>query len=80
MVLQFAVITFIVLPWLPDEGYGPYGALNPHHIWLMVVLVAGLGVAGYFALRLCGARRGLLMVGLFGGMVSSTLAVAMNNT
>ena len=72
MVLQFAVITFIVLPWLPDEGYGPYSALNPHNIWLMVVLVAGLGVAGYFALRLFGARRGLLMVGLFGGMVSST--------
>jgi uncharacterized membrane protein (DUF4010 family) len=72
MVLQFAVITFIVLPWLPDEGYGPYGALNPYHIWLMVVLVAGLGVAGYFALRLFGARRGLLMVGLLGGMVSST--------
>jgi uncharacterized membrane protein (DUF4010 family) len=72
MVLQFAVISFIVLPWLPNEGYGPYNALNPYHIWLMVVLVAGLGVAGYFALRLFGARRGLLMVGLFGGMVSST--------
>ena len=72
MVLQFAIITFIVLPWLPDEGYGPYRVLNPYHVWLMVVLVAGLGVAGYFALRLFGARRGLLMVGLFGGMVSST--------
>lgn len=72
MVLQFAVLSFIVLPLLPDEGYGPYRALNPYHIWLMVVLVSGLGVAGYLALRLLGERRGLLMVGLFGGLVSST--------
>lgn len=72
MMLQFAVLSFIVLPLLPDEGYGPYRALNPYHIWLMVVLVSGLGLAGYLALRLLGERRGLLMVGLFGGLVSST--------
>lgn len=70
--LQFAVLTFIVLPLLPDEGYGPYRALNPHNVWLMVVLIAGLGLAGYLALHLVGARRGLLLIGLFGGLVSST--------
>ncbi len=30
-VLQFVALTFVVLPVLPDRGYGPYGALNPHH-------------------------------------------------
>lgn len=72
MVLQFSVLTFIVLPLLPDEGYGPYGALNPHHVWLMVVLISGLGLAGYVALRFVGMRKGLLVLGLLGGMVSST--------
>ncbi|MCX7892363.1 MAG: MgtC/SapB family protein [Burkholderiales bacterium] len=71
-VLQFAVITFIVLPFLPDAGHGPYGALNPYRIWLMVVLVAGIGLAGYIALRLVGGTRGALYVGFFGGLVSST--------
>jgi uncharacterized membrane protein (DUF4010 family) len=70
--LQFAVLTFIVLPLLPDEGYGPYQALNPHNVWLMVVLISGLGLAGYLALHLVGARRGVLLIGLFGGLVSST--------
>lgn len=72
MVLQLAVLSFIVLPLLPDAGYGPYRALNPHNIWLMVVLVSGLGLGGYLALRVIGARRGLLLLGLFGGLVSST--------
>lgn len=56
--LQFAVITFVVLPLLPDQCYGPYGALNPYRIWLMVVLIAGVGLAGYVALRWAGAKRG----------------------
>jgi uncharacterized membrane protein (DUF4010 family) len=71
-VLQFGVITFIVLPFLPNQGYGPYEALNPYRIWLMVVLVSGIGLVGYIALRLVGGTRGALYVGLFGGLVSST--------
>lgn len=55
--LQFAILTFIVLPVLPDRGYGPYQVLNPHHLWLMVVLIAGVGLDGYLALRFAGARR-----------------------
>ena len=69
--LQFAVISCIVLPLLPDDGYGPYAALNPYRIWLMVVLVAGIGLAGYAALRIIGHRAPPLL-GLLGGLVSST--------
>lgn len=70
--LQFAVITLIVLPLLPDQGYGPYEALNPYQIWLMVVLVSGVSLAGYVALRIAGERHGTLLIGLLGGVVSST--------
>lgn len=70
--LQFAVITFIVLPLLPDQGYGPYQALNPYRIWLMVVLIAGIGLAGYVALRFFGADRGPPLLGVLGGLISST--------
>jgi uncharacterized membrane protein (DUF4010 family) len=75
--LQFLVITFIVLPILPDRGYGPYGVLNPRQIWLMVVLVAGVGVASYMALRVAGERHGMLLTGLLGGLVSSTATTAL---
>jgi uncharacterized membrane protein (DUF4010 family) len=71
-VLQFAVLALIILPLLPNQNYGPYGALNPHHIWWMVVLIAGVGLAGYAALRLVGQHRGAVMLGLLGGLVSST--------
>ena len=71
-VLQFAVLSLIILPLLPNRDYGPYGALNPYQIWWMVVLIAGVGLAGYAALRLVGQQRGAVVLGLLGGLVSST--------
>jgi uncharacterized membrane protein (DUF4010 family) len=71
-ILQFAVLTFIILPLLPDKGIGPYAVLNPYHIWLMVVLVSGLSLAGYLVLRFIGTGKSLLLVGMSGGLVSST--------
>ncbi len=70
--LQFAAVSAIVLPLLPDRAWGPYGVLNPFRIWLMVVLIAGVSLAGYFAWRLTLARKGLVLTGLLGGLVSST--------
>lgn len=70
-VLQFGVITAIVLPLIPDEAFGPLNAINPHEIWLMVIFVSGIGLVGYVALRILG-RRGLGLSGLLGGLVSST--------
>jgi uncharacterized membrane protein (DUF4010 family) len=75
--LQFLVITFIVLPVLPDRGYGPYEVLNPREIWLMVVLIAGVGLASYAAMRVAGERHGTLLTGLLGGLVSSTATTAL---
>lgn len=69
--LQFAVLTFIILPILPDKNYGPYEAINPYQIWLMVVLISGVSLAGYVAVRLIGQRHAAVL-GLFGGLVSST--------
>lgn len=71
-ILQFAVLSLVVFPILPNEDYGPYDALNPHQVWWMVVLISGLSLAGYAALRIIGNRHGAPLLGLFGGMVSST--------
>jgi uncharacterized membrane protein (DUF4010 family) len=70
--LQFGAVSAIVLPLLPDRSFGPYGVLNPFHIWLMVVLISGVSLAGYVAWRLTLERKGLLLTGLLGGVISST--------
>ncbi|MGB8517626.1 MAG: MgtC/SapB family protein, partial [Gallionella sp.] len=71
-VLQFSVLTFIVLPILPDQNFGPYQAFNPYHAWLMVVLISGISLSGYVALKIVGTRYGAPLLGFLGGLVSST--------
>ena len=71
-VFRFLVLAAVILPLLPNQGYGPYQALNPYSIGFMVVLLSGLSFAGYWATRLLGARHGLLLTAAFGGLVSST--------
>ncbi|GAB4571806.1 MAG: MgtC/SapB family protein [Rhodothalassiaceae bacterium] len=71
-VLRFLLISVVLLPLLPNKGYGPHEALNPYLIWWMVVLVSGISFAGYIAVRLWGERRGLLLTAAVGALVSST--------
>jgi uncharacterized membrane protein (DUF4010 family) len=75
-VLRLLVISLVILPVLPDQGYGPYQALNPRSIWWYVVLISLLSFAGYLAIRVLGPKRGYLATGVFGGMVSSTATTA----
>lgn len=70
--LQFGVLSLVILPILPNQNFGPYLALNPQHIWWMVVLISGISLAGYTALRLVGTRHGAIFLGIFGGLISST--------
>jgi len=71
-VLQFSVLTFIVLPILPNQDFGPYQAFNPYQAWMMVVLISGISLAGYAALQVVGTRYGAPLLGFMGGMASST--------
>jgi uncharacterized membrane protein (DUF4010 family) len=71
-IMRFALISLVILPILPDRTFGPYDVLNPRSIWWMVVLIVGLGLAGYLAFRWLGQRGGALAAGLLGGLISST--------
>lgn len=71
-ILQFAVLSFIILPILPNQNYGPFDALNPYQIWLMVVLISGVSLTGYIALRFFKQRFGVVLMGVMGGLASST--------
>ncbi|MDD5320388.1 MAG: MgtC/SapB family protein [Methylococcales bacterium] len=75
--LKLLLISVVMLPILPDQGYGPWAAFNPYHIWWMVVLIAGISYLGYFAIRIVGNQHGPVLTGALGGLVSST-AVTLN--
>jgi uncharacterized membrane protein (DUF4010 family) len=70
--LQFAAISGVILPLVPNRDMGPFEAFNPFSTWLMVVLISGLGFAGYIAMRIIGQRAGVLLTAVLGGLASST--------
>jgi uncharacterized membrane protein (DUF4010 family) len=71
-IMQFALISLVVLPILPNRSFGPYEVLNPRQIWWMVVLIVGVSLGGYIAYKFLGEKSGILLGGILGGLVSST--------
>lgn len=71
-IMQFVLITMVILPVLPNQSYGPFGVLNPFRIWLMVVLIVGIGLGGYVIYKQFGERTGTLLGAVLGGLISST--------
>lgn len=74
--VKFFVVAFVILPLLPNRAMGPYGVLNPEKVWLLVVLLTGIGWVGYIGVRALGPQRGLLVTGLAGGFVSASATTA----
>jgi uncharacterized membrane protein (DUF4010 family) len=72
--LQFAIVSAIVLPVLPNQSFfpPPFDVLNPFKIWLMVVFISGISFLGYVLIKVLKGERGLGMTGFLGGLVSST--------
>jgi uncharacterized membrane protein (DUF4010 family) len=86
-IMQFVLITCIVLPVLPNQNYGPsslfgpdaavtlpdsFDVFNPFETWLMVVLIVGLSLGGYIIYKFFGRDAGVLLGGILGGTISST--------
>tara|TARA_R110000764_G_scaffold38615_1_gene85828 strand:- start:447 stop:1712 length:1266 start_codon:yes stop_codon:yes gene_type:complete len=71
-IMTFAGISLVVLPILPNKTYGPYNVLNPQNIWLMITLIVGLSVLGYFIYKFVGKKLGIISNGVLGGLISST--------
>ncbi|MCA0200695.1 MAG: DUF4010 domain-containing protein [Proteobacteria bacterium] len=70
--LKLLVISVVILPLLPDRGYGPGETINPYVLWWIVVVIAAISFAAHTAMRLFGQKAGAASVGLLGGLVSST--------
>ncbi len=70
--LKFGIVAVVALPLLPTDPLGPYGAVVPRHVGIVVVIICALSLLGYVFVRLLGGRTGWALAGLLGGLVSST--------
>lgn len=70
-IMQFVLASFVAFPLLPNRPFGPFGVFNPYEIWLNVVLIVGVSLAGYVVYKFCGQNAGVFVSGLLGGAVSS---------
>ncbi|HUP49743.1 MAG TPA: MgtC/SapB family protein [Thermoanaerobaculia bacterium] len=71
-IMQLALLSLVILPILPNRDFGPWRVLNLFEIWLLVVLIVGINLAGYIAWRFTRGDTGTLLTGLLGGVISST--------
>ncbi len=71
-VILLLVMSFIILPILPDEMVGPYKIFNPYKTWLMAVIIAAISFIGYVAIKILGQKHGVFLTGAAGGLISST--------
>lgn len=76
-IMQFVLISLVILPIVPNKTFGPLDVFNPHDTWLMVVLIVAISLSGYIIYKFFGERAGVLLSGILGGIISST-ATTMN--
>lgn len=73
--LVLAAATLIILPLVPNQFLGPFAAINPRNLWLIVILIMSVGALGHFALRVLGGHIGLPIAGFLSGFISSIATI-----
>lgn len=76
---EFAILAFVIYPLLPAEPVeldvlGTPVPIEARVAWLMVVMVAGIGIINYAVVMNYGGR-GIAVTGFFGGLASSAAVV-----
>ncbi len=70
--LQLLALSGVVLPFLPREPIDPWHVFVPFNVWLLVMLISGIGFVGYFLIKYFGAKGGIPLTGFLGALISST--------
>ncbi|MEZ5043458.1 MAG: MgtC/SapB family protein [Saprospiraceae bacterium] len=71
--IQFVTLALLIFPFLPDKIIGPFSVFNPRELGWVVILTSGLGFVGYMLMKFLGSDKGILLTGILGGLVSSTV-------
>ena len=70
------IMSFIMLPVLPNRSIDPLGLFNPYKTWLMAIIIASLSFIGYLGIKFFGEKKGILFTAAAGGFISSTAVTA----
>jgi uncharacterized membrane protein (DUF4010 family) len=68
--INLLIISFVILPLLPNSYMGPYGFFNPFQFWLLVALVGTVFFLQYAILRI--SKSGLLVSTVIGSLITGT--------
>lgn len=71
-IMQFALISLVIFPIVPNQTFGPLEVVNPHDVWLMVLVIVAIGLSGYIIYKFFGEKAGIILGGILGGVISST--------
>jgi uncharacterized membrane protein (DUF4010 family) len=69
----FVVLALLLFPFLPNQTFGPYDVFNPRELGWVIILTSGLGFVGYMLMKFLGSDKGILITGIVGGLLSSTV-------
>ncbi len=75
-IARLVLLGLVILPLLPNREMGSFGVLNPFSIWLMVTLIVGMSLTAYLIGKFVGGKKGAILAGVLGGMISSTATTA----
>lgn len=74
--LQAAIVILLmalaVLSFLPNKTIDPWHLVNPERLGIILLALACIQFVGYLAIRIFGEHLGMLLMGFFGGLISST--------
>lgn len=74
--ITIIIISLGIVSFLPNRTIDPWNLFNPQNFGLIILVLAGLQFGGYIMIRLFGERLGMILLGFFGGLISSTAVFA----
>ncbi|MGE4130757.1 MAG: MgtC/SapB family protein [Bdellovibrionales bacterium] len=69
------LLAVTVVNWIGPGAVDPWGLIYPRRFGFIVVTIAALEFSTYLLIRMLGPRKGLVLSGFLGGLVSSTAVV-----
>jgi len=70
------IISLVIISFLPDKTIDPWQLFNPQKYGMILLVLAGLQFGGHIGIRIFGKKLGMIFLGFFGGLISSTAVFA----
>ncbi|MGN6568951.1 MAG: MgtC/SapB family protein [Flavipsychrobacter sp.] len=69
---KFVVLSFVILPLVPDRQIILGSPVSPYKLWLAIVAISSISYVSYILRKFVFPRAGLMLTGILGGLYSST--------